>query len=247
MQPAAWLAVSTYAQAARIAVLLAFTAGGVDAIGFLTLARLFTAHMSGNSAAFGVALGQADVATFVERGFAIGIFGIGIAAGTALVEVERRRSGRHPFVVLYALEAVLLALFWTIGAALPPTDNPNVTQGLPYFALGGLLCLAMGLQNATLRRVGRQPVHTTYVTSVLSYLAEGVVRALFRPHDSGEVHERLTVLVALWVGYVLGAAAATLAQARWAFASMSLPLACLLVVLVIDARQPHDLGGGGPV
>src|ERR1019366_5325902 len=45
----------------RVAITLAAIAGWVDAVGFLVLFGLFTAHLSGNTARLGVELGQGNV------------------------------------------------------------------------------------------------------------------------------------------------------------------------------------------
>ncbi|MDZ7733024.1 MAG: YoaK family protein [Acidimicrobiia bacterium] len=79
--------------------LLGFVAGYADAIGFLTLFGIFTAHQSGNTTHFGVSVGAGDWTDAVVRLFPIPMFVIAIALGTTIVEVLRRpraRGGRAP-------------------------------------------------------------------------------------------------------------------------------------------------------
>ncbi|MDQ2798914.1 MAG: DUF1275 family protein [Armatimonadota bacterium] len=62
---------------ARLGLLLAWVAGGVDATGFLTLAHLFTAHMSGNSVALAVSAAQGHWMEAARRAFPIPLFVVG--------------------------------------------------------------------------------------------------------------------------------------------------------------------------
>jgi uncharacterized membrane protein YoaK (UPF0700 family) len=233
---------SSYRQAVRVATVLAFAAGGVDAIGYLTLTRLFTAHMSGNTVAFGVSLGQADLATFVERGVPICIFILGIALGTIVVELEERRAVRHPFVALYCVEIALLASFWVLFANVAPSGSVGVGRGWPFFVLAGLLTLSMGLQNATLRRVGDQSVPTTYVTGLMTSFAEALAHLVVPHRYQTPATRRIAIVLALWGGYIVGAVAASFSQLRWSFGAIALPVIGLAVVIVIDIQQPHEVG-----
>ena len=75
-----------------VAFPLAVVAGYVDAVGFLTLAGLFVAHMSGNTVRLGVFVGDGDWSLAAQRLVPIIVFTIGVAGGIALVEALRRRS-----------------------------------------------------------------------------------------------------------------------------------------------------------
>src|SRR5579883_586062 len=167
-------------ETARLAVLLAWVAGGVDAIGYLTLAHIFTAHMSGNSVAFGSALGQARWDTVVERGVPIALFAVGIVAGTMVGEASDARGARHPAVPVFAFEVALLVVFGALGSGLLQNDAISTDAAWQFYGLVALLTLAMGLQSATLRRVGSHSAHTTYVSGILTSLAEAVAQAVYR-------------------------------------------------------------------
>jgi uncharacterized membrane protein YoaK (UPF0700 family) len=97
-------------------------------MGCLTLNHLFTAHMSGNTDAFGVALGQAHLAILGERGIPIGLFVLGIALGTAVVELEERRAVRHPFIALYGLEVLLPGMSWGLSGMWAPTGSIGASR-----------------------------------------------------------------------------------------------------------------------
>ena len=73
-----------------LAVALAWVAGYVDAVGYILLFGLFTAHMSGNTVRLGVDLGRGDASEALARAVPIGVFVIGVALGTLLVELAAR-------------------------------------------------------------------------------------------------------------------------------------------------------------
>jgi uncharacterized membrane protein YoaK (UPF0700 family) len=68
---------------------LAWVAGYVDAVGFLTLAGLFTAHMSGNTARLGVFVGDGDWRFAAQRLVPILFF----TSGSHSASRSPRRSG----------------------------------------------------------------------------------------------------------------------------------------------------------
>jgi uncharacterized membrane protein YoaK (UPF0700 family) len=235
-------------ETARLAVLLAWVAGGVDAIGYLTLAHIFTAHMSGNSVAFGAALGEARWDTVVERGAPIALFAVGIAAGTIVGEASDARGARHPAVPVFGVEVVLLGAFWALGSGLLRDGEIATDAAWQFYGLVALLTLAMGLQSATLRHVGSHTAHTTYVSGILTSLAEAVAQAAFRPRarpepsdsDNAPAH-RIRLYGSIWGGYLIGA---ILGGALWmpaGLAALGLPIAGLAIAIVRDLRHPHEL------
>jgi uncharacterized membrane protein YoaK (UPF0700 family) len=226
----------------RLAVLLAWVAGGVDAIGYLALAHLFTAHMSGNTVALGASAGQGEGGEVLRRGVAISLFAVGIALGTAIGEVRRLRGGRHPTVAVFVAEMVLLAAFVVVGtqgardSGSPPPDDWR------FYVLVAFPTLAMGLQSATLRRIGELHVRTTYISGVLTSLMEAVIHQVFRLR--GEPGARVGVYASVWGGYLLGATLGGLGYARAGLLALVLPIAGLGVAAALDLRHPHELATG---
>jgi len=86
-------------------------AGCVDAVGYLVLSHVFTAHMSGNSVGFGAALGSGDWTEAFRRGFPIPLFVIGVATGGAIIEVGARRGLRRTMSLVLVIEESLLLAF----------------------------------------------------------------------------------------------------------------------------------------
>ena len=171
---------------------LAVVGGYVDAVGFLTLAGLFVAHMSGNTIRLGVFVGDGDWSLAAQRLVPIIVFTIGVMGGIALVEALRRRSAPAPAARVLAVEALLLLAFMLVGRAV--LDGASATGGSwDYYLLAILAVLAMGWQNAALRRVAGVPLHTTFVTGILTHLAEETVNGVYAWRDlrrAGGARER---------------------------------------------------------
>jgi len=148
-------------------VLTAVT-GVVDAVSFLGLGHIFTANMTGNVAFIGFALAgapgfslSASIAALV--GFLAGAFGGGRLT-VAMAAASRRR-----WLLTAALsEALLLAtaaivsIGFDIGSATPPSRLYTVII---------LTALAMGLRNATMRRLAVPDLTTTVLTRTLTGVA----------------------------------------------------------------------------
>ena len=136
--------------------------------------------MSGNSIAAAVYTGQGDWASAGHRAFPIPVFVLGVMLGAALCEWLARRKVRPILAAAFGLEAVLLALFvsgWPGGTSSPAAFPHD--PAWQFYAVAALPALAMGVQNAALRRVGAVRVRTTYITGMLTNAAEEAVTCLF--------------------------------------------------------------------
>lgn len=178
--------------------LLAAVGGCIDAVGVITLGGLFVSHMSGNTAALGAAFGQGEWSEGWSHLFAIPIFLLGLFLGYLWIGESIRRCAS-----IFVAEAVLLTVF---GIAL------WITGGLPagtlgYYLLASPPLLAMGMQNATLRQIGRSSFPSTFVTGVLDRLAKGSAmwfRYRGTPKAGPQREETLASLF-VWFAYVAGA------------------------------------------
>lgn len=232
-------------------MLLAWVAGGVDAIGYVVLSHLFIAHMSGNSVAFGVATGQGQWGTVVERGAAIALFATGIAVGTAIGEINLKRGQRHPTVAVFGAEIVLLGAFMLFGTRVIVGGAIPAAPAWQFYALVALPTLAMGLQSATLRRVGQVSVRTTYISGTLTSFMEVAVEFLFwlrrgRTANDAEAQQqspvdRLRLYGSVLGAYVLGAVLGSVGLTLWGLGSVLLPIAGLGLAIARDLTHPHEL------
>ena len=232
-----------------VAFPLAVVGGYVDAVGFLTLAGLFVAHMSGNTIRLGVFVGDGEWSLAAQRLVPIIVFTVGVAGGIALVEALRRRSAPAPTARVLTVEAALLLAFMLVGGVV--LDGHGAAGGSwDYYLLAVLAVLAMGWQNAALRRVAGVPIHTTFVTGILTHLAEESVNGWYAWRDlrrAGDArHPDDAVAVAfrrarlhggVWASYLGGGVLGAFLAFRWDLWSLTLPLAVLVVLVAIDVAR----------
>lgn len=216
---------------ARLARLLATVGGYVDAFGYVALFQLFTAHQSGNSAGLGAMLSTGQWTPVWRRGTPIIAYTVAVAAGTLLVEVGQRRGVRSPVAPVSLAEVAALAAALGIGEATARSGTIVPTDTASYVAAAACLAGAMGLQTVTLRRVRGRPVHTTFVTGVLSNMAEGFVAAWFLSRRGRRALLSLAGLLgSVWVAYLAGAVAGGAAERAWSFTALVPPMVAVAVV-----------------
>lgn len=208
-----------------VAALLAALAGGVDAIGYLLLGRLFVSYMSGNSTMLGIALARRDWSEALRAGAIIALFVSGAAMGAVIARLARR--WRMPVVLLAVALLLAVAAGWW-------------GDGLPGGAMTATV-LAMGMLNAALDRAGGVSVGLTYVTGALARFGHGLGDAL--AGSAGDAGWREQAVP--WIGLLAGAVAGTAAQAAygrdalWGAAGVALALACC------TGAAPRLRGPGG--
>jgi uncharacterized membrane protein YoaK (UPF0700 family) len=195
------------------AVTLAASAGFVDAHVYLHVVPVFVANMSGNLIHLGMAVGLADARETLAACVAIAAFCVGVAAGTVHHDRRRRRGlpvGSSP---LLAVESAMLVALCVV-LALADVDR-HVVLRLVDVPILTVAAVAMGLQTASLRAVGRVAVATTYGTGAIVRIAEKSVLAWRGAAPAGDERRRTSVVVltSVVVAYVAGAAIAAAAGA----------------------------------
>ncbi len=235
-----------------IALSLTAVGGFVDAVGYIALFQVFTANMSGNSIHVGMYLGKLELMQLARPACAIMSYVVGLVLTRILLEVAGRSGVRRIASLTLAIEAFLLLLF---ARATPVMHlGQIVDQHAPvYFALVALLAFAMGMQTATLTHIGALTVYTTFVTGTLTRFSEAFTRTLFWFYDEAKT-SRLADIVrrapqqddvydtaffaAVWICYVLGAAAGALSKQRWELRAMLFPAGVLLLFVAVDLVRP---------
>jgi uncharacterized membrane protein YoaK (UPF0700 family) len=224
---------------------LAWVAGYVDAVGFLTLAGLFVAHMSGNTVRLGVFVGDGDWSLAAQRFVPIVVFMLGVVGGIALVEALQRRSTPASARVL-SIEALLLLVFMLVGRAVLDGRGPP-PGSWDYYLLASLAVLAMGLQKVALRRVAGLPIHTTFVTGMLTYIGEELVHGWYARRDlrragtastrddpARVAFRRARFHGGVWLSYLAGGVLGAFIALHWDLWSLTLPLAVLAALIILD-------------
>ncbi|MET7271114.1 YoaK family protein [Streptomyces flaveolus] len=151
--------------------LLAFSAGAVNAWGFLSLGGVFTSVVTANSAMIGIGLGDGRLGLGALAGLAVLGYVLG-AAGGSWTAARAQRAARLRAADFLLLEAVLLwtaAAWWTAAGGHP--------GGAASTAMLGVASAAMGCQNAGVRVALGAHVATAYLTGMLTQaVAEAVTR-----------------------------------------------------------------------
>ncbi|WP_432492313.1 DUF1275 family protein [Kineococcus gypseus] len=189
-------------------LVLTFSTGIVDAVGYLGLDRVFTANMTGNVVILGMALTGAEDLPVLGPLLALAAF----LLGAAVVGRVLRRAATGwttASTVVFALVGAGLGALAGVAAALgdavpvpPGTPAPPAAQ-----VVTAGLGLLMGAQAAAARRLAVKDVTTVVVTSTLTGLAADSRLA----GGTGEGWRRRLGAVVL----ILAGAAAGAALLRW--------------------------------
>lgn len=178
---------------ARLAVLLAAVAGAANAGGFIALGE-YASHMTGylSQAADGIALQRGGMIWTAVR--ALAAFTLGAALAPILIGWARARRPRALYAAPLAVQGGLLLGLAALGLLGPAWDAAEVT----------LLCLVMGLQNATITRISGAVIRTTHATGMVTDLGIELGCALGQALPFVEVRRPDWAKVRLF-GAVLGA------------------------------------------
>jgi len=224
-------------------LMLTWAAGSMDAISYLGLGHVFTAMMTGNTVLLALALGQGDAAAVLRSVLALGGFMAGVAVGARVVDVGDQRGEWPPSVIrALALEGGVLVVFiaiWNLAEA--PLTARWVGVLIP---LSGL---AMGVQAATVQRLGVPGVATTYITGTITTLVSELAARRHRAPAAATREYRIALLAGVFLVYGLGAVAGAVLHAQSARLVTLLPVMAVTLVVVNAAsryrRRPTDRGG----
>lgn len=175
-------------------LVLTVLTGVVDAVSILSLGRVFVANMTGNVVFVGFALAGADGFSLPASLSALGGFLVGAAVGGAVVDRLASHRGR---LLLGVTGAELVLVLLALAAA--AVAGPHLGSGARE-SLAALLALAMGVQNAAVRRLKVFDLTTTVLTMTLTGVA-----ADLRGRDRFAIVRRLLAVGAMLAGAVCGA------------------------------------------
>jgi uncharacterized membrane protein YoaK (UPF0700 family) len=182
------------------ALLLVLTGvtGLVDAVSYFKLGHVFVANMTGNVVFLGFAAAGADDFSIPGSLVAIAAFLAGALAGGRI----GASAGQHRARLLAIATYLEIAL---VGAALVVTTVGLAPDGdLVRYSLIALLALAMGLQNATARRLGVPDLTTTVLTLTLTGLAaDSTLAGGKNPQPGRRLRATATMLLGAAVGAFL--------------------------------------------
>ena len=180
----------------RALLALTFTTGLIDGVSYLGLGHVFTANMTGNVVLLGFGIAGGTGLPVVSPIVSLIAFLLGAAGGGVLAA---RCGDRHRVHVGSALafEAAMLAVSALVTAV--STVRPGTLAGNVVIAL---LALAMGVRNATVRKLAVPDLTTTVLTMTLTGLAADSRLAGGTGKGTGR---RVAAVVAMLAGALLGA------------------------------------------
>ena len=225
----------------RLLALLSMTAGAVDAIGFLALGGLLTAHITGNIVVV--------VAHYLTGGFgevgplmAVPVF-IVVLGGATAAAAAIGNAGDKARTPLLLVHAALLAGALGIGVAFGPFADPDRPMAL---LVGMLAVAAMATQNALVRLAlpgaPSTAVMTTNTTQMIVDLVT-LARGRGEPDGLARSRRRAGLTAPCIVGFVVGCACAGTLAAHVGLWALAFPVVLAVLAVVLGERAGDDDSG----
>ena len=157
----------------RALSLLTLVTGLVDAACYLGLGQVFTANMTGNVVLLAFGAAGAQGLPVLAPTVSLAVFLVGSTAGGRLASSMVGPAGAQapPSVRRRWLTVTLLGELLPVAVAGVVALWLPVGGGARRYVMIGLLAAAMGLQNATVRRLAVPDITTTVLTQTLTGLA----------------------------------------------------------------------------
>jgi uncharacterized membrane protein YoaK (UPF0700 family) len=211
------------------ALLLALTVvtGLVDAISILSLGRVFVANMTGNIVFVGFALTGTPGFSLAASLSALAGFLVGALAGGNLVI----RYSSHRGLLLRNAVAAELALFVVVLIIVAAVGTPLDMASRD--AIAALAALALGIQNAAVRRLSVPDLTTTVLTMTLTGIAADA-----RTGGAALALKRALAVVTMLVGAIVGALLVLHAGVIWAVVVPTALIALVALGATVASRSP---------
>ncbi len=180
----------------QLLVMLTVVTGVVDAVSYIALGHVFVANMTGNIVFLGFALAGASGLSALASLAALGAFLTGALAGGRIGVMTAKHRGRH----LRTASAIAVLPLLLAGVVAAIVGQP-VSSGARYAVIVPL-ALALGIQNATARRLAVPDLPTTVLTLTLTGIAaDSRLAGRVGAHPS----RRLISVGAMFCGALVGA------------------------------------------
>jgi uncharacterized membrane protein YoaK (UPF0700 family) len=176
--------------------MLSLVTGLVDAVSYLALGHVFVANMTGNVVLLGFAIAGAPGLSVPASLAALVAFLLGALAGGRIATRLGGHRGRHLRTAATCAAPLLLIAFLVAVIVGQP-----VSSGARY-ALLVPMGLAMGVQNATARRLAVPDLTTTVLTLTLTGIAAD---SHLGGGSGGHPARRLIAVAAIFLGALVGA------------------------------------------
>jgi uncharacterized membrane protein YoaK (UPF0700 family) len=229
--------VETSLKAKLLPTVLSVIAGSVDAIGFLGLGGLFTAHATGNLVILAAHLGGgAPVAPMLSVPVFFAALGL-----TRLLTGGLEKVGFALQRPLLLLQFLLLAGFFVLCASVGPRFDPDATKAI----IAGMLGVsALAVQNALVQvSLKGTPSTAVMTTSIERFMMDlGDVMFGRKPADVAMARDRATRTWPAIVGFAVGCGLSATCEAAMGLRSLALPLGLALLAVAMSTNLEGDQG-----
>jgi uncharacterized membrane protein YoaK (UPF0700 family) len=185
---------------------LTVVGGFLDAVSYLGLGHVFTVNMTGNIVLIGFAAAGAPGFSVLANLCAVAFF----VGGAAVSGRAGRLVGSHRTMLVaeMTIEGLLIAVAAVVGACVT-----GIGTGWPRYLIIALLAFAMGMRNASVRRMGVEGMTTTVLTTTLTGL---VSDSTLGGGTNQNGARRATSVLCMFAGALAGAALVLHVNPAWA-------------------------------
>ena len=215
-----------------ILVILTATTGLVDAVSVLGLGRVFTANMTGNIVFFGFAAVGTPEFSIARSSIALVAFLAGAVVGGRIMARTTPDSQLRMASFGLGIEIALLVAATVTAISYSGMLSQPVSK---LYALIILVALAMGVRNATVRKLAVPDLTTTVLTLTLTGLAADSSLAL---GSNPRWQRRVASVVAMFGGAVFGAILVRRSVFGALAVCVALSSACALALFLFNTSGP---------
>lgn len=182
-------------------LVLTLVTGLVDAVSVLALGQIFTANMTGNVVFLAFAAAGAPGFSIARSSTSLVAFlGGAVLGGCLVVKMAGSTLRRRWLLIAAGSEATLLFVAAWVSIGVGPESDASTR----LYAIIALAAVAMGLRNATVRRLAIPDLTTTVLTLTLTALAaESSLAGGSNPRLGRRVASVLTMFAGAAVGALL--------------------------------------------
>jgi uncharacterized membrane protein YoaK (UPF0700 family) len=180
-------------------MVLTFSTGLIDAASYIGFGRVFVANMTGNVVLLGFAVAGIPELSVTRASLSLVGFFLGAAAGGRLETVLAGENRRQWLLSVGVAETALIIVTALVSFGF------DIEGGAPVgrlYAMIVLTAIAMGLRNATVRRLRVPDLTTTVLTLTLTGLAAD---SLLAGGDNPRAARRIFSVIVLFAGAAAGA------------------------------------------
>ena len=151
----------------KIAFLLSFVSGYMDAAGFLALSKTFVAHVTGNLVVAASSLGHGGSSLYAGKILLLPVFFIGVVVTSYCI--KHRKAGLHHLILV---EGIFLLLFTVTGCLMYKLKAESTAVAVNGVAAIGILGLS--IQNTYMKLLLPAYPPTTAMTGNITVFSSGL-------------------------------------------------------------------------